>query len=295
MRLIFTTEYPKGALPGEALSVFCELANNAGGSSLTVEPQFESSLSSFSTVSGEKAGVAGGIVFGSSLLPHSKEFELAAIPRGSKRSGLDQDIKRFQSNFENCLHREGFLLLAIVAMPPTGIWSRREIDGAASLAGLRIRTYDALSQEVFSSIGCTATHLPFARLRAALDAGELDAVLSSGDGAAGDLLAHHFANYLPVSYSTPLCFLVVRWATLRWLSMRARTTLKWAGRELQFQYRIHQADREEKNLTAIQNRGVKVIRSLPADVMDLLEQKMEQVRRRVIAEHTAAGVFNGIT
>jgi TRAP-type C4-dicarboxylate transport system substrate-binding protein len=126
------------------------------------------------------------------LLQHAKEFELAAIPRGVKGYTSAYEENRFQRIFEDCLHREGFRLLAIVPMPPTGVWSSREIDSVVSLAGLRIRSYDALSREVFASIGGTATHLPFARLRAALDAGELDAVLSSGDGAAGDLLANYF-------------------------------------------------------------------------------------------------------
>ncbi len=135
------------------------------------------------------------------------------------------------------------------------------------------------------------THLPFSRLRAALDAGKLDAVLSSGDGTAGDLLANHFGHYLPVAYSTPLCFLIVREASFRALSMRGQRTLKWAGREVQFRYWTRQTGREEKNLKAIQDRSVRVSRSLPGDVMELLEKKMELVRRRLIAEHALADVL----
>lgn len=135
---------------------------------------------------------------------------------------------------------------------------------------------------------------PFSRLRAALEAGEFDAVLSSGDGAAGDLLASHFGHYLPIAYSTPLCFLIVQDMSFRALSMRAQRTLKWAGREVQFRYWTRQSDREERNLRAIQDRGIRVGR-LPGDVMELLEKKMELVRRRLIAEHALADVLVPIT
>lgn len=287
MRLIFATEYPREALPGEAMGVLAELVNDADGSDLRVESHFQSNQSLFAT----DATALGGTVFGASLLEHAKEFELAAIPRGKKGHESEQDAKRFQRIFDDCLHREGFRLLATVPMPPTGMWSSREIDSAASLVGLRIRSYDALSREVFSSIGCAATNLPFSRLRAALEAVAFDAVLSSGDGAAGDLLASHFGHYLPVAYSTPLCFLIVKDVTFRALSMRGQRTLKWAGREVQFRYWARQTVREEKNLRAIQDRGIRVRRSLPGDVMELLEKKMELVRRRLIAEHALAGVL----
>lgn len=291
MRLIFATEYPREALPGEAITVLAELVNDAGGPDLTIEAHFESNRSLFTTAARATGAAVGGTVFGASLLQQAKEFELAAIPRGKKGCASGQDVKRFQRIFEDCLHREGFRLLATVPMPPTGVWSSREIGSAASLAGLRIRSYDALSREVFSSIGCTATDLPFSRLRTALEAGKLDAVLSSGDGAAGDLLASHFGHYFPVAYSTPMCFLIVREASFRELSMRGKRALKWAGQEIQFQYWTRQSDREERNLRAIQDRGVRVSRNLPGDVMELLEKKMELVRRRLIAEHALADVL----
>ena len=73
--------------------------------------------------------------------------------------------------------------------------------------------------------------------------------------------------------------------------MRGQRTLKWAGREVQFRYWTRQTGREEKNLKAIQDRSVRVSRSLPGDVMELLEKKMELVRRRLIAEHALADVL----
>src|ERR1700733_127293 len=117
MRLIFATEYPREALPGEAMAVLAELVNDAGGSDLTVESHFESNQSLFAT----DACAFGGTVFGASLLQHAKEFELAAIPRGEKGHASEQDVKHFQRIFDDCLHREGFRLLATVPMPPTGV------------------------------------------------------------------------------------------------------------------------------------------------------------------------------
>jgi TRAP-type C4-dicarboxylate transport system substrate-binding protein len=291
MRLVFATEYPEDALPGEALALLARLVNGAGGSGPTIEPHFESNQSLFATATAKKGSAVGGIVFGASLRQHAKEFELAAIPRGEREDACEEDVKRFRRMFGDCLYREGFRLLATVPMPPTGVWSSRQIDSVASLAGLRIRSYDGVSHEVFASIGCAATLLPFAGLRAALEAGELDAVLSSGDGAAGDLLASHFGYYLPVAYSTPLCFLVVRESSVQGLSTRGQRTLESAGRDVQIRYWTDRTDREAKNLRAIEDRGIRMSRSLPGDVMTLLEKKMELVRRRLIAEHALADIL----
>ncbi len=291
MRLTLATEYPNGALPGEAMSALATLVREAVGDELTINLFLEVKQCLCGIGDGSDVHFDGGAVFGASLSQHASEFELAAIPRGTGRSDSDQDARRYRRIFEDCLKREGFRLIAAVPMPSTGVWSSREIDSEATLAAMRIRTYDSLSSRVFSSMGCTAVRMPFAGLPAALEGGQLDAVLSSGDGEAGAALSRYFGHYLPLAYSTPLCFLIVRESSFSAMSWRAQRALKRAGREVQFRYFSCQQAREESNLRAIQERGVRVGCSLPRHAMALLERTMELVRRRLIAEYALADVL----
>jgi TRAP-type C4-dicarboxylate transport system substrate-binding protein len=286
MHLRVTTEYPRTVVPGEAMWELWELVRDVGGTNGTVDLLFEANQDAVLRVARQDGGVDGGAVFGASLASRAREFELAAVPRGRAEQGApEDDFKRFNRIFEDALFREGFRLIATVPMPSTGLWSRHEIDSVAKLGAMRVRTYDPVSREVFESLGCRAVVTPFARLGDALEAGELDAVLASGDGVAGERLSRHFSHYLPVAYSIPLCFLVLRDSSYRKLHRCWQRALKWAGPEVQFQYWSCHSTREEMNLKAIQRRGVRVSENRPRELMEDLERKGDVVRRRVIAEH----------
>ena len=133
--------------------------------------------------------------------------------------------------------------------------------------------------------------MPFTQLLAALEKREIDAVLSSGDGTAGTSLSRYFRQFLPLAYSTPLCFLIVRESSFAAMPRRWQRALRWAGREVQFRYFKRQAVREKSNLKAMQERGVSVRCELPKNVAVRLEAKMDLVRRRLIAEHALADIL----
>ena len=72
---------------------------------------------------------------------------------------------------------------------------------------MNIRAYDATSQDVLRKAGAQAQNISFADAMPRIASGEVNAVLSSGDGGAGKLWEHlpHFAeiNYaMPVSVAT---------------------------------------------------------------------------------------------
>jgi TRAP-type C4-dicarboxylate transport system substrate-binding protein len=100
-------------------------------------------------------------------------------------------------------------LLYVTPWPPSGIWSATPLTGLAALRALRIRTYDENSRAVFEQVGAQSVNLPFSAVPAKLAAGELNAVLSSGDGGAGNRLWEQLGNFSAVSYSIPLSYTVI--------------------------------------------------------------------------------------
>src|SRR5262249_17769933 len=73
-------------------------------------------------------------------------------------------------------------LLYVVPWPPSGIWSATPVKDAGSLKALKIRTYDKTGTEVMAKVTSAAAIVSFSELNPKLEAGEINAVLSSGDG-----------------------------------------------------------------------------------------------------------------
>jgi hypothetical protein len=78
--------------------------------------------------------------------------------------------------------------------PPAGIWAHRAVDSAEALKGLRIRTADANGVVAFRAAGAVPVAVSFTDALPRLRAGQLDAVLSSGDGGAGQRLMERTAT-----------------------------------------------------------------------------------------------------
>ena len=100
-------------------------------------------------------------------------------------------------------------LLYVTPWPPSGIWSVEPLTTAADVKALKIRTYDATSKSVFEHLGAQSVELPYSALAAKLNAGEVNAVLTSGDGGAGRKLWNHLPNFTAVSYSIPLSYTII--------------------------------------------------------------------------------------
>src|SRR5437588_218649 len=85
------------------------------------------------------------------------------------------------------------------------------------IATLKIRTYDKAGTDVFARLGAKASVVSFTDLPAKLASGEIDAVLSSGDGGAGRKLWEHLPRFTAINYAIPLSFTTVnadRWKAL---------------------------------------------------------------------------------
>ena len=290
MQLVFTTEYPQGALPGEAITLFADLIKQSDGLDLCVETKFdaEASVSHLITSDDDEMGCT---LLGSTLTEYSPDFALAAMPSGDAPI-TGKEWEGLRKLFSERLTMLGVHLLAMLPMPPTGLWSAREIDDVSSLKDLRLRSYDTVSRDMFNACGCQTTHLPFAELPTALSAGKLDAVLSSGDGSAGSVLSQHFKHYLHIEYSRPYIFIVVGTAKFELLSDQTKKALEWAGSSVQRHYTLPavQSRREERNLAAMGERDVKVTRELSPDLGRMLRKKMGEVRTHLLEQHVSGAI-----
>jgi len=161
-------------------------------------------------------------------------------------------------------------LLYAVPWPPSGIWSKEPIRDAAILKTLKIRTYDNTGTEVMAKVTSAAAIVSFSELNAKLEAGDINAVLSSGDGGAGRQMWKYLKNFSDVGYALPLSFTSISLAAWASLDDAGRTALEEAARETTDHQWTVLGSRLSENFGRMRQNGVVIDETPPADVMAAL-------------------------
>src|SRR5262249_10950580 len=103
--------------------------------------------------------------------------------------------------FEQVLEKHNQKLLFISPWPAAGLWASKPVDNVQALRGLRVRTADANGVAAFKAGGGTPLQGSFAAAIPQLKAGQLDAVLASGDDGAGKLLMETLKHFTQIDYA----------------------------------------------------------------------------------------------
>jgi len=224
------TEYPATSIPGEGVAHFAAAAT-AGGVPVVAAhdgPSGYRSAAAFAALTeGRFAAVD---AFAGALGAADPLFLLTSLPfltASHADAARLRDLAR--PRYAEAAARRGATLLWTTPWPPSGLWTRRPVTTPDDLRGLRVRTYDATGTEVLRAAGAAAEVLSFAEVNARLEAGTLDAVLSSGDGGAGRRLWRWLPNFTELDYAWPvsLAFAATPW--LEGLAPPAREAVRAAA------------------------------------------------------------------
>ncbi|HLX21913.1 MAG TPA: TRAP transporter substrate-binding protein [Usitatibacter sp.] len=214
-------EYPATSLPGEGDEAFAKLVadETQGGISVVTMPDGKMGYKSRDQLKAVADGkVAMADTFGGAIADAEPVFGLASLPFiaptiADARALYDAARPSYEAAFE----RHNQKLLYATPWPPSGLWTKVPADTVEAVAKLRIRTYDKTGTDVFTHLGAKAAVVSFNDLAPKLASGEIDAVLSSGDGGAGRKLWEHLPRFTEINYAIPLSFTTVnldRWSAL---------------------------------------------------------------------------------
>lgn len=224
------TEYPASAITGEGIAFFAAAASEGA---LHVQPRFDApeGLRSGAMPQAVAAGVVTAAdAFAAPLAPLSPIFQLSSLPFLTASSADTARLLALaRPAYDAALSAHGLVLLYATPWPPTGLWSRTPIPGPAALQGLRVRTYDSASTTVFAAAGAKPRLASFADALPLLRAGELDALLSSGDGGAGARLWETLPYFTALDYAFPLSLAFCSQAALAALSPPAQASVRRAA------------------------------------------------------------------
>lgn len=218
------TEYPATSIPGEGVLHFAEAATKRGVpvTGAPGAPDGYRSAAAFTALSqGRFAAVD---AFSGALAAVDPIFLLSSLPfltASYTDAARLRDLAR--PHYAAAAEKQGATLLWTTPWPPSGLWTRRPVTTPADLQGLRVRTYDATGTAVLRAAGANAEVLSFAEVNTRLEAGTLDAVLSSGDGGAGRRLWRWLPNFTVIDYAWPI--------SLAFASKTALAALPASGRD----------------------------------------------------------------
>jgi TRAP-type C4-dicarboxylate transport system substrate-binding protein len=172
--------------------------------------------------------------------------------------------------YERALSAHGQKLLFASPWPPSGIWAKRALTSNEALRSLRIRTYDASSAAVMQRAGAQAFNLSFNEVAAKLEAGEINAVLSSGDGGAGRALWKYLPVFTEINYAIPLSLVTVNLAAWNLLDAPARAAITAAAEETQARQWQQMEGRVAQNYARMKENGMQIETALSPEVVDAL-------------------------
>ncbi|NIF41998.1 C4-dicarboxylate ABC transporter substrate-binding protein [Burkholderia sp. Tr-862] len=266
------TAYPADTVSGQAAEDFARLLNEAGKDTTRAIPHFT-----------DKHGVAGvqerisrqpfGVLFAGDLASRDAILALSIRPYEVNSIAEAREMSRVaKPAYRAALAHRDLVLLAVIPWPPTGIWSRTAIGSPSDLVGMRIRTYDESSRRVMQMLGADVVFLPIQEALDQIKAGGVDAVMSSGDGAAGRAYAEVLPNFTALGYAYPVSFLVANRHFLDGLSQHQRAVIFAAGQQTEKHAWERLPERVRQNYEGMAASGVTVRDPAPRELLDAISR-----------------------
>jgi TRAP-type C4-dicarboxylate transport system substrate-binding protein len=269
-------EYPASSLPGEGDAHFAALvAEKTGGRlAIGVVPDAKLGYKSREQLKAVAAGeVAMADTFGGAISEEHPIFGLASLPFVA--ADIAQARSLYQAArpaYEAAFAKFNQKLLYSTPWPPSGLWTRSAITAPESIAALRIRTYDRVGTDLFGRLGARASVVSFADLPPKLASGEIDAVLSSGDGGAGRRLWERLPRFTEINYAIPLSFTTVNLDRWNALDGATRAAVEEAARETEARQWTALEGRLAQNYARMRDNGMTIVTDVPAEVRARLRE-----------------------
>jgi TRAP-type transport system periplasmic protein len=287
---VLANEYPATSLPGEGDARFARLVSEAtrGRLSIAARPGASLGYKSRDQLRAVARGeIAMADTFGGALVEEHSIFALASLPfvvadLVEARALYDAARASYDAVFADNNQR----LLFATPWPPSGIWSRVPVRTLEEIATLSIRTYDVTGSDLFRKLGARASVVSFVDLAARLANGEIDAVLSSGDGGAGRGLWRHLSRFTQIDYAIPLSFTTVNLDQWRLLDPETRAIVEGAAQEIEARQWRALEGRVAINYARMRSHGMTIETGIPPG---LRAQLREAAREIIDAWAAAAG------
>jgi TRAP-type C4-dicarboxylate transport system substrate-binding protein len=284
---ILANEYPASSLPGEGDEFFAKLVDNTTEGKISIITMPDAKMGYKSREQLRAVGenrIAMADSFGGALGDEEAIFALSSLPFVASDAAQARALyERAKPAYEAAFARHGQKLLYTTPWPPSGLWTKSAANSVEAIASLRIRTYDTTGTEVFKRLGASASVVSFADLPAKLAAGDINAVLSSGDGGAGRKLWEHLPRFTEINYAVPLSFTTVNLARWKALDDDTRGAIGKAAAETEARQWQALEGRLARNYARMRENGM----TIDTAVAPALRTRLRESARGAIDEWSA--------
>jgi TRAP-type C4-dicarboxylate transport system substrate-binding protein len=254
------TEYPETNISGEGIATFSRLVREQSNSRLIVTPCYDgnSGTSGSAILPAVRSGsVQAADAIGGQLETLDPIFAISSLPFVVRSV---EDSKRLvgltREPYRTVLAKNSMHLLYVSVWPATGIWSKHSIATPSDLRGLVTRSYDRNSADVMARAGADAVFLPFGEAVTRLKNGNLDAILSSGDGGAGRRLWEYLSHFTVINYAVPVSIAFVQADAYASLSPDLQAVVDHAAQETEKSQWTRLTTREAENFSRMRENNM---------------------------------------
>ena len=144
----------------------------------------------------------------------------------------DEAVKLYKAQrplVDKKLAEQGMFLLYAVAWPPQGIYSKKPLNSAADMKGLKWRAYSPATSRIAELVGAQPVTIQAAELSQAMATGVIDSYMSSGSTGYDTKTYEHIKNWYDTQAWLPKNAVLVNRAAFNALDKPTQDALMKAG------------------------------------------------------------------
>jgi TRAP-type transport system periplasmic protein len=157
------------------------------------------------------------------------------------------------------LGEQGMMVLYAVAWPPQGIYTKRTLNSAADMKGLKWRAYSPATARIAELVGAQPVTVQAAELSQAMATGVVDSYMSSGSTGFDTKTYEHIKNWYDTQAWLPKNAVIVNRAAFNALDKPTQDALMKAG-----------AEAETRGWAASRKTNTEVLEKLKANGMQII-------------------------
>lgn len=256
------TPYPDATFHTANIHEFAKDVGDATGGALEIKVHSAGSLFKHPEIS--KAVRSGQVPIG--------EFFLSLLNNDNRAFGADslpflatnyEDARRLWTAqkpiIDELLGKQGLMVLYAVPWPPQGLYTTKEINSVADLAGLKFRTYNATQEMLANLAGAAPTQVEVPDIPQAFSTGRVEAMITSPSTGANSQAWDFLSHYTDIQAWLPKNIVVANKRSFRRLDKATRTLLLEAAARAEARgWEMSQAETAAK-VAILRENGITVV------------------------------------
>jgi TRAP-type C4-dicarboxylate transport system substrate-binding protein len=178
----------------------------------------------------------------------------------------DEAMKLYKAQkplLEKKLAEQGMFLLYSVAWPPQGIYSKKTINSAADMKGLKWRAYSPATARIAELVGAQPVTIQAAELSQAMATGVIDSYMSSGSTGYDSKTYEHIKNWYDTQAWLPKNAVLVNRAAFNALDKPTQDALMKAGAAAETRGWAASKAENDRTLGLLKQNGMNIIPPSP--------------------------------